>query len=63
MFFQLAFNNLWRNKRRTLLVGISVMFGVVVIVFTGSLTNGLARMFATASIDEIVGAMQIEHKD
>ncbi len=63
MFFQLAFNNIWRNKRRTLLVGLSIVFGVVVIVFTGSLTNGISRLYVVSSIEEIVGAMQVEHKD
>jgi len=63
MFFQLAFSNIWRNKRRTLLVEFSIIFGITVIVFTGALTNGLSRIWAISSIEEQVGAMQVEHRD
>lgn len=63
MFFQIAFYNIWRNKRRTLLVELSIIFGMVIIVFTGSLTNGMSRSWAISSIEQLVGAMQVEHRD
>ncbi|MBU2512342.1 FtsX-like permease family protein [bacterium] len=63
MFFQIAFKNILRNKRRTLLAEVSIIFGIVVIVFTGALTNGMSWGWATSQIAEKVGAMQIEHRD
>ncbi len=63
MFFQIAFKNILRNKRRTLLAEVSIIFGIIVIVFTGALTNGLSWGWATSSIEEKVGAMQVEHQD
>ena len=63
MFFDIAFKNLWRNKRRTLITEISVVFGMIVIIFTGSVTNGLTRRWAVKRIESHYGSMQVEHRD
>jgi putative ABC transport system permease protein len=63
MLWKLAYLNLWRNRRRTLLAGLSIMFGVVVIVCTGNFINGMRRQWATAEINSNTGALQIEHRD
>jgi putative ABC transport system permease protein len=63
MFFQIAFKNILRNKRRTILVEASIVFGIIVIVFTGALTNGMTWSWANSAIEGMVGAMQVEHKD
>ena len=63
MFLQIAFKNIWRNKRRTILAEVSIVFGIVVIIFTGALTNGMSWSWANSMIKEKVGAMQVEHKD
>lgn len=63
MFFEIAFKNILRNKRRTLLVEASIIFGIIVIIFTGALTYGMTWYWANSSIDRQVGAMQVEHKD
>lgn len=63
MFLTLAYKNLWRNLRRTMLVEISVIFGVLVIVCTGNFLYGMQRYWAMFEIGANTGAFQIEHKD
>ncbi len=63
MFLELAFKNILRNKRRTIMIELSIIFGIVVIVFTGSLTNGMSRGWAQSAINSQVGSMQVEHYD
>ncbi len=63
MFMEIAFKNIWRNKRRTILVELAIIFGIIVFVFTGALTKGMSWAWATSSIDQCVGAMQVEHMD
>lgn len=63
MFLTLAFKNLWRNWRRTLLAESSIVFGVIVIVFTGNFIYGMERDWARFEIESDTGAFQIEHRD
>lgn len=63
MLIGLAFKNLWRNWRRTLLAEVSIVFGVIVIVFTGNFINGMERDWAKFEINSNTGAFQIEHRD
>lgn len=63
MFLTLAYKNLWRNLRRTALVELSIVFGVLVIVFTGNFLNGMQRNWALIEINSNTGAFQVEHRD
>ncbi len=63
MFLRIALSNLWRNKRRTLITELSIIFGMAVIIFTGSLTKGLSENWAISSIESVLGSMQVEHKN
>jgi len=63
MLFELALKNLLRNFRRTLLVEISIVFGVIVIVFTGNFLQGMQRAWAQFEIGSNTGAFEAEHKD
>ena len=63
MLFSLAYKNLWRNWRRTLLTEISILFGVLVIIGSGSFINGMQRNWAKFEINSNTGAFQIEHSD
>jgi putative ABC transport system permease protein len=63
MFFSLAYKNLWRNRRRTLLTEISILFGVLVIVGSGNFINGMQRDWAKFEINSNTGAFQLEHRD
>ncbi len=63
MFLILAYKNLWRNLRRTALVELSIIFGVLVIVCTGNFLNGMQRNWALMEINSNTGAFQVEHRD
>lgn len=63
MFFKLAFSNIWRNKRRTLFTEITIIFGILIIVFVSAFTNGISRGWAIGMIESYNGAIQIEHRD
>lgn len=63
MFLKIAFKNLWRNKRRTLFTEVAIVFGVVVIVFTGAFLRGMFRNWVLMQADATLGSFQIEHRD
>lgn len=63
MLLQLAYKNIWRNRRRTLLTQISILFGVLVIIGSGNFINGMQRDWAKFEIDANTGAFQLEHRD
>lgn len=63
MLFNLAYKNLWRNRRRTVLAEISILFGVLVIIGSGNFINGMQRAWAQFEINSNTGAFQIEHRD
>lgn len=63
MLLQLAYKNIWRNRRRTLLTQISILFGVLVIIGSGNFINGMQRDWAKFEINANTGAFQIEHRD
>ncbi|GAK51110.1 hypothetical protein U14_02352 [Candidatus Moduliflexus flocculans] len=64
MFLRIAFKNLWRNKRRAFLTELAIVFGIVVIVFTGAFLKGFLRFWAQNQfIEATTGAFQIEHNE
>lgn len=63
MLFNLAYKNLWRNRRRTVLTEISILFGVLVIIGSGNFINGMQRDWAKFEINSNTGAFQVEHRD
>ena len=63
MLLELAYKNLWRNRRRTVLTEISIVFGVLVIIGAGNFINGMQRDWAKFEIDSNTGAFQVEHRD
>ncbi len=64
MFLNIAFRNLWRNRRRTLFTELAIVFGVVVVIFTGAFLKGMFRFWAQdVFISATTGAFQIEHQN
>ncbi len=63
MLITLALRNLLRNFRRTLLVEVAIIFGVIIIVFTGNFLHGMQRSWAQNEINANAGAFEIEDRD
>jgi putative ABC transport system permease protein len=56
---QLALRNLGRNKRRTLVTGLTIAFGVFAIVALQSFVNAIMRNIVETSVESKVGAVQV----
>ncbi len=62
MLFKLAWRNIWRNKRRSFIVLISVIVGMVAIVITDGLSNGMMRQMLFNQISLNISHIQIHKK-
>src|SRR5210317_1506509 len=62
MYFQLAWRNIWRNKRRTAIILTAVVIGVWSMVLLGSLMRGMAVGMIKNGISTLTGHIQIHHK-
>jgi ABC-type lipoprotein release transport system permease subunit len=62
MYLQLAWRNIWRNKRRTAIILTAVIIGVWSMVFLGSLMRGIAVGMINNGIATLTGDFQIHHK-
>jgi len=58
----IAFRNISRQKRRSLLTGAAMALGVAFTLFLSSFFNGLIDMFMHRTVDTTLGAIQI-HKE
>jgi len=62
-FTRIAWNNLLRNRRRTLSTLMAISIGVAMIVFTNGFTDGTSADMSGLIINQIDGHLRIEHKD
>ena len=62
MIFTLAWRNLWRNKRRTLITAASVFFAVILATFMRSLQSGVTQQMVANVVSFYSGYVQV-HKD
>ena len=62
MYFQLAWRNIWRNKRRTAIILTAVVIGVWSMILLGSLMRGMAVGMIKNGISTLTGHIQIHHK-
>ncbi|MEK9145776.1 MAG: FtsX-like permease family protein [Elusimicrobiota bacterium] len=62
-FLLLAWRNLWRNKRRSLLTIFSVAFGLAAVMFGQSLLTSFQRQMVDKSTGVMVGHLQIQARE
>ncbi len=60
---QIAWRNLWRNKRRTLLTASAIMFAVALLTFSMSMQNGSYSSMIDNATRLLQGHIQIQNKD
>lgn len=61
-YVKLAWRNIWRNKRRTLITTASVFFGVVLSAFMTSMQEGSYSQYISAIVNSYSGYLQIHQK-
>jgi ABC-type lipoprotein release transport system permease subunit len=62
MYLQLAWRNIWRNKRRTMIILTAVIIGVWSMIILGSLMRGIAVGMIKNGIATLTGHFQVHHK-
>jgi ABC-type lipoprotein release transport system permease subunit len=58
----MAWRNIWRNKRRTVITTASVFFGVVLSAFMSSMQEGSYSQYITAIVNSYSGFLQVHQK-
>lgn len=62
-YFSLAWRNLWRNKRRTIIAATSVFFAVALALLMRSMQSGYYAYMIDASVKTYTGYIQVHGKD
>jgi ABC-type lipoprotein release transport system permease subunit len=62
-YFLLAWRNLWRNKRRTLIASASIFFAVILALIMRSMQEGSYDYMVDASVSMYTGYIQVHAKD
>jgi len=63
MIVSMAWRNLWRHKRRTLLTAVTMAFSVMICIVMSGLTVGFLDAVRVAVVDRQIGHLQIHHAD
>ncbi|GAK51111.1 hypothetical protein U14_02353 [Candidatus Moduliflexus flocculans] len=63
IFLQIAWNNMLRNRRRTLVTLSAMTLGIAVMVFANAFNAGMSQQWADSLINERSGHLQVHHKD
>ncbi|MCP4022920.1 MAG: ABC transporter permease, partial [Desulfobacteraceae bacterium] len=63
MYAILAWRNIWRNPRRTLVILLAVIIGVWSMIFLGALMRGMESEMLRSAISNLTGSIQLHHKD
>lgn len=63
ILFRLAWRNLWRNHRRTIIMLSAITVGVWAMIFMTALTRGMVDQMVIDSIEVLPGHVQMHHPD
>jgi ABC-type lipoprotein release transport system permease subunit len=63
VLFRLAWRNLWRNHRRTIIMLGAIGVGVWAMIFMTALTRGMVDQMITDSVGVLPGHVQMHHPD
>lgn len=61
-YLKLAWRNIWRNKRRTLITTASIFFGVVLSAFMSSMQEGSYAQYIKTIVNSYSGYIQVHNK-
>jgi len=59
LLISLAWRNLWRNRRRTLVILFAIVLGVWAMIFTAAFMRGMSLQIIDDTIDNLTGHIQI----
>ncbi len=62
MYFQLAWRNIWRNPRRTMVILLAVIIGVWSMILLGALSRGMIVNMLENGISTLTGDIQVHQK-
>lgn len=62
IFFRLAWRNVWRNFRRSLLTIVAISFGLAVLIFIVGLADGIHEQMIRNATRTMIGQIQIHKK-
>jgi putative ABC transport system permease protein len=62
MMLRLAWRNIWRNKRRSLIILTSIVVGLAAVIFMEALSRGFIKQMLTNSIGTHIGHVQVHKK-
>lgn len=60
---RLAWRNLWRNRRRTLIMLLAVVVGVWAMVFMTAMMRGMVDEMVRSGLEQLPGQVQIHHPE
>lgn len=61
MVFTIAWRNIWRNKKRTFILGAAINFGILAMVFMSGYIEGFIQSYLKSSLDKQYSHIQIHH--
>ncbi len=62
MLLHIAWKNIWRNKKRSIVIIVAIMLGLVGGLFLGALMMGMSESVVNSAIDRYLGHVQIHTK-